>query len=316
MQAYVMDQLVTRENFNEHQYLASNSDVLRAVQEGQFVSGRQHFELFGEKESRTYRLSDKITEAKKSKLERIKPLLCEDMPYTETDSYFDFLSEEFKKTYNIHDTDVFARGHGYDQNAMALIEEFKSGMLLDYGAGKRPIYFRNVVNFEIAAYDTTDVLGVGEVLPFKDNTYDAVISIAVLEHVKDPFKCANEIARVIKPGGKLYCAVPVLQPFHPHPNHYYNMSHQGLRNLFDNSLVIDKVEVIESLFPIWTLAWFLRSWVDGLKAPTQKKFLEMKVSDLIQDTSILLHEDFVTELSKEKNHELASGNVIFAHKAG
>jgi hypothetical protein len=50
----------------------------------------------------------------------------------------------------------------------------------------RDKFFENVVNFEIAAYGSSDVLGVGERLPFADNTFDCVFSFAVLEHVKDP----------------------------------------------------------------------------------------------------------------------------------
>jgi len=36
----------------------------------------------------------------------------------------------------------------------------------DAGACKKRAYYDNVVNLEIVPYDTTDVLGVGEVLPF------------------------------------------------------------------------------------------------------------------------------------------------------
>jgi SAM-dependent methyltransferase len=105
-------------------------------------------------------------------------------------------------------------------------------------AGLRDIYYDNVVNYEIVDYDTTDVIGPGERLPFRDGVFDAVISIAVLEHVRDPFACAAEIVRVLKPGGELVCSVPFLQPLHGYPHHYYNMTPQGLRALFERSLLI------------------------------------------------------------------------------
>lgn len=41
-------------------------------------------------------------------------------------------------------------------------------------------------------------------LPFQDNSYDVVLSFAVLEHVKEPERAVNEICRVLKPGGMTY----------------------------------------------------------------------------------------------------------------
>jgi SAM-dependent methyltransferase len=63
-----------------------------------------------------------------------------------------------------------------------------------------------------------DVVGVGEELPFADEFLDTVISNAVLEHVKDPFRYEREMAHVLKPGGELFCAVPLLQPVHGYPH--------------------------------------------------------------------------------------------------
>lgn len=43
-------------------------------------------------------------------------------------------------------------------------------------------------------------------LPFKDNSFDTTRVVRVLQHLDDPGKVITEMARVIKPGGKL-CAV-------------------------------------------------------------------------------------------------------------
>ena len=107
-------------------------------------------------------------------------------------------------------------------------------------------------------------------MPFVDNAFNAVLSIAVLEHVKDPFLCAREIARVLKPGGDLMCCVPFLQPLHGYPHHYYNMTHQGLKNLFEDLLKIDRLDVYENILPIASLTWIVRSWADGLKGKAKQ----------------------------------------------
>jgi len=280
MTSFILEEIATDHNFDEEAYLLANPDVGDAVKKGVCKSGRSHFDAFGKNENRKIRLSPSIiSEAKRRKLERIKPLLRIDMQCIETPTYYDFLSKELRSQFNIVDTDAVS-SNGYDDYGMELIKKNEGGLVLDCGAGKRPVYFDNVVNFEIANYDTTDVRGVGEVLPFIDEAFDAVLSIAVLEHVKDPFLCAREISRVLKPGGSLICAVPFLQPFHGYPHHYYNMTSQGLANLFADYLSIDKTTVYGSMLPIWSLTWILRSWAAGLQGKTREDFMQLMEGDV------------------------------------
>jgi ubiquinone/menaquinone biosynthesis C-methylase UbiE len=42
-------------------------------------------------------------------------------------------------------------------------------------------------------------------LPFPDASFDAVLSMGVLEHVQDPDASLYEIHRVLEPGGTFYC---------------------------------------------------------------------------------------------------------------
>jgi SAM-dependent methyltransferase len=316
MSPHLLTEKATEENFSEEAYLAANPDVAGDVKKGiSLQSGRQHFDIFGKVEGRCIRLPFSIiSEAKKIKLERIKQELRNDMPYIEnTGHFFNFLNEESKSKYNIINTEAVS-SNSYDKKVEDLIQRFKDGLILDCGAGRRDEYYENIVNFEIVDYDTTDVVGVGEMLPFIDGAFDAVISLSVLEHVKDPFKCAKEISRVLKPGGFLICSVPFLQPYHGYPDHYYNMTYQGLKNIFEGQLKIDKIEIDEKALPIWSLTWILRNWAEGLSGATKDEFLQLKVSDLIDTADKYLNKSYVTELPDEKNRELAYATVIFAHK--
>jgi SAM-dependent methyltransferase len=301
--------------FDEKDYLVRYPDVAAAVARGDFVSASQHFDTHGRREGRTVpeTAAPSLKEAKAAKRALFKPLLRTDMPMRETPACCDFLSAELRARFNIVDTDKVSSCE-YDTHVLDLIERQRDGLVLDCGAGKRGIYYPNVVNFEIVAYDTTDVRGVAEVLPFVDGAFDAVISIAVLEHVKDPFKCAAEIARVLKPGGELICCVPFLQPYHGFPHHYYNMTYQGLRNLFERTVDVESIEVYNSVLPIWSLHWIVQSWAAGLEGGTREAFLDMGVRDLLAPPEQFLGAPFVRELSAEKNLELASASVLFGRR--
>jgi len=226
---------------------------------------------------------------------------------------FNFLTEELKKQFKVVDTSNVSANQ-YNSIITYYIRQYADGLILDCGAGKKHSDYPNVINFEIVPYSSTDILGVGEILPFQDNTFDAVFSFAVLEHVSDPFRCAKEIARVLKTGGILLCVVPFLQPVHGYPNHFYNMTSQGLQNLFDKYLDIIDVDVPQTGVPVWTLSWFLRSWAAGLNNKTRQDFLNMRVSDLIGEPIDYLAQDFVQNLSKDKIFELACTTAILAKK--
>ncbi|MGB8852706.1 MAG: methyltransferase domain-containing protein [Pirellulales bacterium] len=315
MAAYELDLPASDDCFDEAAYLLANPDVANAVRAGQLVSGRQHFDLYGRSESppRRMRMSARIQDAKRAKQQRILPLIRDDVPAIVSDGMVDCLPAETRAKWNIVDTDAVS-AHPYCDDSLRLVERHAAGLVLDVGSGKRPVYFDNVVNYEIVAYDTTDVVGVGEELPFTDNSFDAVISNAVLEHVKDPFRCAREIARVLKPGGDLVCAVPFLQPVHGYPHHYYNMTSQGMRNLFADLLDVERVDVPRHLLPMWSLTWICSSWAAGLTGSARDEFLALRIGDLVGPPVPHLHRRYVTELPATVNSELAAGHVLLARK--
>jgi len=304
--------VATEQNFDEDAYLAANPDVRAAVHAGHLKSGIHHFRAFGMKERRRLKFGTNIENIRSEKLKKLHPLLLHDVTPSASGK-LDYLTSDLKEKYNIVDTENVS-AHPYDPVIVEMIYQNKDGLILDAGAGLRNIYYGNVINYDIVDYETTDVIGVGEELPFVDNSFEGVISIAVLEHVKDPFKCAAEISRVLKLGGQLICCVPFLQPLHGYPHHYYNMTHQGLRSLFDKYLKVERQEVIDSVHPVHAISWILGSWAQGLHGPIRDAFLKMTVTDLTGDPWVMVNEPYARGLSNEKKFELACGTLLIGRK--
>jgi uncharacterized protein YbaR (Trm112 family)/SAM-dependent methyltransferase len=88
-----------------------------------------------------------------------------------------------------------------------------------------------LINLDVYRNDRTHVLADGHFLPFADGTLDTVVSLAVLEHVQRPWVVAEEIWRVLKPGGTVLIDAPFLYPIHDRHD-YFRFTDQGLEILF------------------------------------------------------------------------------------
>lgn len=71
----------------------------------------------------------------------------------------------------------------------------------------------------------------GEKLPFSSNSFDLILSHEVLEHVEDDQAAAGEMARILRPGGRIALFVPNRgYPFETHGVYWRGRYHFG--NIF------------------------------------------------------------------------------------
>jgi len=106
----------------------------------------------------------------------------------------------------------------------------EEGIVLNIGAGNTQ--YKNVVNLDIGYAPGVHIVGHGVELPFLDESVDLVIMQEVLEHVADFYSLLQEVNRVLKLGGTLYCQVPFQIGFHPGPMDYWRFSRQALEYIF------------------------------------------------------------------------------------
>ena len=112
-----------------------------------------------------------------------------------------------------------------------------------------------------------DIVGDIHDLPFEDNSVDAIVCIAVLEHVEEPQKAVREMYRVLKPGGYCYIYAPFLFYYHPMKGYYgdfYRFTRDGYEYMTKDFSEVEiqnirgPIATAMNLLPIFSkkTAWF------------------------------------------------------------
>lgn len=147
------------------------------------------------------------------------------------------------KNKNYHN---FKHSHEYIRN----FANDCTGNVLEIGCGQKPYaeWFSNADSYigldVTTAEKNVDVLGNGTMLPFKDNSFDAVASFQVLEHISDPQVFIKEMGRVLNVDGRGIILTNQSWPLHEVPHDYFRFTRFGLDHLAD-AAGLDVVEHIE-----------------------------------------------------------------------
>ena len=117
------------------------------------------------------------------------------------------------------------------------ILDIGGGFRFQKGLDKYKDLFKDVnyKTLDIESKYHPDIIGDIHSLSMKDESIDAIICKAVLEHVYDPQKAINEMYRVLKKQGKCLVYVPFLYPYHGQKDgykDYYRYTQDGIEYLF------------------------------------------------------------------------------------
>ena len=116
------------------------------------------------------------------------------------------------------------------------------GALLDVGAGRVPLYEAysrfakeiTCIDWENSIHDLHHIdvfTDLAMRLPFPDASFNTIVCTDVLEHLPHPEIVMLELARLLRPDGKLLLATPFMYWLHEEPHDYHRYTEHRLRML-------------------------------------------------------------------------------------
>ena len=87
---------------------------------------------------------------------------------------------------------------------------FNGSRVLNIGCGRCVFPAPNVTNMDLVAHDGVNIAWdlSKTPLPLESDSFDFIIANHVMEHIPNWFDCFKELARVLKPGGRLEVWIP------------------------------------------------------------------------------------------------------------
>jgi SAM-dependent methyltransferase len=131
------------------------------------------------------------------------------------------------------------------------------GRVLDAGCGTSPYRAHlpasvGYIGVDRSAKAHVRALADISALPFADGSFDGVICTEMLSQSKRPWQLVAELARVLRPGGRLYLTAPFDWHFFDEPYDYFRFTTYGVRALLEDAgfsvEVIDPVGGVFSAF--------------------------------------------------------------------
>jgi ubiquinone/menaquinone biosynthesis C-methylase UbiE len=110
-------------------------------------------------------------------------------------------------------------------------------------------YFPNLTTLNVDSGKEVDIVADAENLEevVRDQCFDVVLCISVLEHTKHPIKIVENIKRILKKEGIVIVSVPFIMSLHDTPGDYWRFTRYGLLELFEGFELVEIKDYTNSL---------------------------------------------------------------------
>jgi SAM-dependent methyltransferase len=139
------------------------------------------------------------------------------------------------------------------------------GDLYDLGCGERPYehfflqYCEKYIGVDwgktLHNLKADVIADLNKPLPIDSEKADTIISLSVMEHLREPQTFLNESYRILKKGGAIILQVPFMWHVHEAPYDFFRYTRFGLQYMFEKAGFVDIH--IEAQTGFWT-TWFVK----------------------------------------------------------
>jgi SAM-dependent methyltransferase len=133
--------------------------------------------------------------------------------------------------YRLSEVEPPGKDYGVSQAVEHILASRPDAEILVIGSGDTTIAGRATYT-DVAFGANVQCIADAHDLPFVAQSFDACIAVAVLEHVADPYRCVDEMRRVLRPGGFVFAETPFMQPVHMRQHDFTRFTYLGHRRLF------------------------------------------------------------------------------------
>jgi SAM-dependent methyltransferase len=132
-------------------------------------------------------------------------------------------------------------------------------VILNLGSGPTYLHGRkDIINIDIFAFDEVDIVSEAGDLPIEDESIDFIVNVGTFEHVREPKAVVNEMYRVLRKGGQVFCYLPFIVPYHAAPDDFYRWTMSGTKRLFSD---FDEVRTFMGAGPTSGLLYVIQEWL-------------------------------------------------------
>jgi SAM-dependent methyltransferase len=112
----------------------------------------------------------------------------------------------------------------------------KESLILDVGAGRGDFsaVYEDRKHFNLDVYPYPEihlVCDLTRIVPFRDQSFDAIVLMNVMEHIYDTRALFSGLSRLLKLGGVLIVAIPFMVKIHQAPIDYVRYTHYALQRI-------------------------------------------------------------------------------------